>query len=109
MYTLPQVISSEMLFNTTSLTYRIIVRADLPIYNPNMLSVKLSGQLNVSFYDQQAGWAQVQATTIDRRAAPQVRMTDGPTAWWGMHACCTVAMRGSGPLVALLLVRGLGV
>jgi hypothetical protein len=62
-----------MSFNTTTSSYRIIVRAELPIYNANHLPVKLSGSLNVSYYDTQAGWAEVEATSIQRLADPQVR------------------------------------
>lgn len=44
-----------MSFNSSKSTYQIILAATLPIYNPNYFPVRVSGTINVSFYDQQAG------------------------------------------------------
>lgn len=39
-----EVHSTKMTFNSTTKTYRIILQADVPIYNPNYLKVRLNGQ-----------------------------------------------------------------
>lgn len=64
--------STKMSFNTTTSTYRIVLLATIPIYNPNYLEVAVNGQLNVSFYDHQAGTATVSVTPVKRRSNPEV-------------------------------------
>jgi hypothetical protein len=39
-----EVHSTKMTFNSTTKTYRIILQADVPIYNPNYLKVRCYGQ-----------------------------------------------------------------
>ncbi|PNH06721.1 Transmembrane protein 106B, partial [Tetrabaena socialis] len=67
-----QVRSSHMSFNTSKSTYQIILTATIPIFNPNYFPVQLSGDLVVSFYDQQAGATSLQPEQIAARAFPQV-------------------------------------
>jgi hypothetical protein len=37
-----EVHSTKMTFNSTTKTYRIILQADVPIYNPNYLQVRFN-------------------------------------------------------------------
>jgi hypothetical protein len=39
-----EVHSTKMTFNATTLTYRIILEADVPIFNPNYLKVRDRGE-----------------------------------------------------------------
>ncbi|KAF6255524.1 P-loop containing nucleoside triphosphate hydrolase protein [Scenedesmus sp. NREL 46B-D3] len=50
-----EVHSTKMTFNATTLTYRIILEADVPIFNPNYLKAAVSGNVSVSFFDAEAG------------------------------------------------------
>ncbi|KAL6761386.1 hypothetical protein V8C86DRAFT_2536887 [Haematococcus lacustris] len=67
-----EVHSSQISFNTSKSTYQILLTATMPVFNPNYLSVRLSGTVNVSFYDQQAGYALVGPVDVPARAQPQV-------------------------------------
>ncbi|KAG2490223.1 hypothetical protein HYH03_011348 [Edaphochlamys debaryana] len=71
-----QVRSSHMSFNTSKSTYQIILTATIPIFNPNYLPVQVSGDLVVSFYDQQAGLTSLEPMQIPARAFPQVLTVD---------------------------------
>ncbi|KAF5836153.1 hypothetical protein DUNSADRAFT_6356, partial [Dunaliella salina] len=63
--------SHEISFNRTQATYQIVLSTIIPVYNPNWLPVELSGTVNVSFYDQEAGHFFLDAATISRRANPE--------------------------------------
>mmetsp|Transcript_8406 Transcript_8406/g.16138 ORF Transcript_8406/g.16138 Transcript_8406/m.16138 type:complete len:334 (-) Transcript_8406:746-1747(-) len=71
-----QVHSSRMSFNTNRSTYVIVLTATLPIYNLNYLSVLVTGTVNISFYDQQAGFTSLSPTSIPPRTFPQVVPVD---------------------------------
>ncbi|GLC33038.1 hypothetical protein PLESTF_000134900 [Pleodorina starrii] len=89
-----QVRSSRMSFNTSKSTYQIILTATIPIFNPNYMpvvrcvpsgslpvrspsgSVQVSGDLVVSFYDQQAGTTGLEPVSIPARAFPEVITVD---------------------------------
>ncbi|MEW5299305.1 MAG: hypothetical protein WDW36_002332 [Sanguina aurantia] len=64
--------SSQMSFNSSKSTYQIILAATLPIYNPNYFPVRVSGTINVSFYDQQAGSTIIAPVYIAAQALPQI-------------------------------------
>mmetsp|Transcript_131 Transcript_131/g.286 ORF Transcript_131/g.286 Transcript_131/m.286 type:complete len:254 (+) Transcript_131:98-859(+) len=63
--------SHSISFNRTQATYQIVLSTSIPVYNPNWLPVELSGTVNVSFYDQEAGHTFLNAATIPRRANPE--------------------------------------
>eukprot|EP00878_Enallax_costatus_P021111 GHUV01022342.1.p1 GENE.GHUV01022342.1~~GHUV01022342.1.p1 ORF type:complete len:199 (+),score=11.48 GHUV01022342.1:381-977(+) len=65
--------STKMTFNSTTLTYRIILQADVPVYNPNYLKVSVIGSVSVSFFDAEAGWSDVGPVTVAARTEPTVR------------------------------------
>jgi hypothetical protein len=64
--------STRMSFNATTLTYRIVLAAHVPIYNPNYVGARVAGNLSVSFYDAEAG-----STEIKARAPPRALPYDG--------------------------------
>eukprot|EP00775_Hariotina_reticulata_P013774 gene13774-13895_t len=63
--------STRMTFNATTLTYRIILQAEVPIYNPNYLKASVTGNVTVSFFDAEAGESPVGPITLPARAYPQ--------------------------------------
>lgn len=71
-----QVHSSQISFNTSKSTYQILLTATIPVYNPNYLPVQLSGTVNVSFYDQQAGYTPVPPVRVAAGAQPQIVKLD---------------------------------
>jgi hypothetical protein len=54
--------------DTSAGTYSIMLKSQLPIYNPNYASVLLTGRIKVSFYDQSAGYADLNPVLIHARA-----------------------------------------
>eukprot|EP00879_Flechtneria_rotunda_P026473 GHRR01028228.1.p1 GENE.GHRR01028228.1~~GHRR01028228.1.p1 ORF type:complete len:227 (+),score=75.36 GHRR01028228.1:747-1427(+) len=67
-----EVHSTRMTFNATTLNYRIVLQADVPIYNPNYLKVSVTGNLTVSFFDAEAGWAAIGPVTLPARLNPSI-------------------------------------
>lgn len=64
--------STKMTFNSTTKTYRIILQAEVPVYNPNYLKASVTGNLTVSFYDAEAGWGSLGPVLLAARTNPQV-------------------------------------
>ncbi|KAF8065615.1 tmem106b [Scenedesmus sp. PABB004] len=64
--------STRMTFNATTLTYRIILQADVPVFNPNYLSVSVAGNVSVSFFTAEAGWTDVGPVKLAPRSEPSV-------------------------------------
>ncbi|GAX75088.1 hypothetical protein CEUSTIGMA_g2532.t1 [Chlamydomonas eustigma] len=71
-----EVVNSTINFNTSAGTYSIMLRCQLPIYNPNYAAVLLTGRIKVSFYDQNAGYADLNPVLIHARAQPQIITVD---------------------------------
>ncbi len=67
-----QVHSSQISFNTSKSTYQILFTATVPVYNPNWLPVRLSGTINVGFYEQRAGYTVIEPVDVPARAQPHV-------------------------------------
>eukprot|EP00877_Chromochloris_zofingiensis_P006027 jgi/Chrzof1/1678/Cz10g16260.t1 len=59
-----------MTFNATTLTYRILLLAEVPIYNPNYVKAEITGNVSVSFFDAEAGWTQVGPVLVAPRSSP---------------------------------------
>ena len=64
--------SDRMSWNITRGSYQLMLRARIPIYNPNYLDAKVVGQLHVFFYDSEAGVESIEALKIPARSSPYV-------------------------------------
>lgn len=71
-----EVVNSTISFNTSRGTYQLVLWTQLPVYNPNYASVRVSGRINVSFYDQQAGFTVVEPVVIPARSQPEIMIVD---------------------------------
>lgn len=64
--------SSTISFNTSIMSFTLLLGTTIPIYNPNFVKVQISGNVIVSFYDKQAGYTQLPDYHVEPRSAPQV-------------------------------------
>ncbi|KAK9818096.1 hypothetical protein WJX72_007154 [[Myrmecia] bisecta] len=64
--------ADHMSWNTSKGTYQLSLVARVPIYNPNYLKAKVTGDLRVFFYDTEAGTKIFKPKVLPPRALPQV-------------------------------------
>lgn len=66
------VVPDQMLWNTTKAWYQVTLNITIPVYNPNFLPTKVSGSLQVLFYDALAGSKRIHRTAIAGRSLPSM-------------------------------------
>ncbi|GBF96557.1 hypothetical protein Rsub_09140 [Raphidocelis subcapitata] len=62
--------STHMHFNGSTMNYRIILGAKVPVLNPNFFSARVTGNLSISFYDADAGWKAFGPVDVPARSFP---------------------------------------
>jgi len=60
----------SMTWSAEGQTYELTMRMSLPVYNPNYLAVTLDGDLQVLFYDSEAGSTELRGVRVPPRSHP---------------------------------------